>query len=210
MDERPAATEPGDSPAERGRRSARAAPLLWPALTTVALLVATAAQLHGQGRRWWCACGQWFLWSSDAWGPHNSQHFLDPYSLTHVLHGLLLCGVLALAVPRLRLGWRFVLAVGLECAWEIFENSTFVINRYRAATAAQGYLGDTVANSLGDILSCAVGFCLAGRLGVWKSLALFVAIEVLLVLWIRDSLVLNVVMLLWPLSTVRAWQTGGG
>ncbi len=126
-----------------------------------------------------------------------------------MLHGLILWGILAVAVPRLRLGGRFVLAVGAECAWEIFENSAFIIDRYRAATAAQGYQGDTVANSMGDILSGAVGFWLASRLGWWKSLALFLAIEVLLLVWIRDSLVLNVVMLIRPLRSVRAWQTGG-
>jgi hypothetical protein len=198
-----------DSLAQRGCAFARASRLLWPALTAVAAMVAAAAQLHWQGRRWWCACGQWFLWTSDAWGPHNSQHLLDPYSLTHVLHGLTLCGILALAVPRLRLAWRFVLSICIECAWEIFENSAFIIDRYRAATAAQGYQGDTVANSMGDILSCAVGFGLASWLGWWRSLALFLAIEVLLLFWIRDSLVLNIVMLICPVQAVRAWQTGG-
>ena len=198
-----------DSPAQQDGTSARTSRLLWPALTTLAVLVATAAQLHWQGRQWWCACGEWNLWTSDAWGPHNSQHLLDPYSLTHVLHGLILGGVLALAAPRLRRGWRLVLAVCVECAWEIFENSAFVISRYRAATASQDYQGDTVANSMGDILSCVVGFWLASRLGWWKSLVLFVAIEVLLLFWIRDNLLLNIVMLICPLKAIRVWQTGG-
>jgi hypothetical protein len=196
-----------DLPAQQGSPSVFAH-LLWPALTTFAILVGTAGQLHWQGRQWWCVCGQSFLWTSDAWGPHNSQHLLDPYSLTHLLHGVIFCGVLALAAPRLPLGLRVVLALSMECAWEILENSAFVINRYRAATAAQGYLGDTVANSMGDILSCAVGFWLARRLGWWKSLVLLLAVEIVLLFWIRDSLVLNVVMLLWPLDAIRAWQTG--
>jgi hypothetical protein len=96
-----------------------------------------------------------------------------------------------------------------ECAWEILENSTFVINRYRVATAAQGYQGDTVANSMGDILSCAVGFWLASRFGWWKSLVLLLAVEIVLLYWIRDSLVLNVLMLICPVNAIRAWQTGG-
>jgi hypothetical protein len=95
---------------------------------------------------------------SDPQGPHNSQHFFDPYSFTHVLHGVLLCGLLAWVVPRLAPAWRLWLAVCAEVLWEVFENSAFVIQRYRAATLAQGYEGDTVANSLGDILSCALGF----------------------------------------------------
>jgi hypothetical protein len=198
-----------DLPAMQCCTSARVANLLWPVLTTLTILVATAGQLHWQGRRWWCTCGQWLLWTSDAWGPHNSQHLLDPYSLTHVLHGLILCGIMTLAGSRLPLGWRLVLALSVECAWEIIENSTFVINRYRAATAALGYQGDTVANSMGDILSCAVGFWVASRFGWWKSLVLFLAVEVVLLCWIRDSLVLNVVMLICPVDAIRAWQTGG-
>jgi hypothetical protein len=183
--------------------------VLWPTLAGATLLALTALQLHRQGRRWWCACGSWAPWSSDAWGPHNSQHFLDPYSFTHVLHGVLLCGLFTLVAPRLARSWRLVLALGLECAWEIFENSAFVIERYRAATAALGYEGDSIANSLGDILSCGVGFWIAARLGWWKSLVLFVAVELLLLWWIRDSLLLNVIMLLYPLEWVRAWQAGG-
>jgi hypothetical protein len=190
-------------------RPDRAPRLLWPALTTIAIMALAAAQLRWQGRQWWCACGRWFPWTGDAWGPHNSQHLLDPYSLTHVLHGLVLCGILAVTASRLSLEWRFVVAVLIECGWEIFENSAFVISRYRAATASQGYQGDTVANSMGDILSCAVGFWAASRLGLRRSLALSLAVEVLLVLWIRDSLLLNIVMLIWPLESVRAWQTGG-
>jgi hypothetical protein len=187
----------------------RASRLRWPALATVALLAVQAATLGWEGRHWWCTCGRWFPWTSDAWGPHNSQHLLDPYSLTHVLHGFILCGILALAAPRVRREWQFVLAIVVECAWEVFENSAFVIDRYRAATAAQGYQGDTIANSLGDVLSCAFGFWLAGRLGWRKSLALALAVEVVLVLWIRDSLLLNVVMLIAPVPAIRAWQTGG-
>jgi hypothetical protein len=179
-------------------------------VTAIALILATAVQLRVQGQPWWCACGQWFLITVDAWGSHNSQHLLDPYSLTHLLHGVLFCGLLSLAAPRLSLAWRFALAVAIECAWEVFENSSFVINRYRTATAALGYQGDSVANSLGDILSCAFGFWLAGRLGWWKSLVLFLAIEIVLLLWIRDCLVLNIVMLVFPLKGVRAWQTEGG
>jgi hypothetical protein len=180
-----------------------------PALATVAVLTATVLQLRHQGRRWWCAYGDWSPWSSDAWGPHNSQHFLDPYSFTHVLHGLILCGLLAVVLPRLAPRWRFVLAVGIESLWEIFENSAFVIARYRAATASLGYEGDSVANSLGDILSCAVGFWVASRLGFKKSLVLFLVIELVLLVWIRDSFLLNVIMLIHPVEAIRAWQTAG-
>jgi hypothetical protein len=199
-----------DAATSAGSGTAACAPrYLWPTLASAAVVIVTAMQLHMQGRRWWCACGQWFLCSGDAWGPHNSQHLLDPYSLTHVLHGLLLAGLLALATPRLERRWRLVLSVCFECAWEIFENLAFIIARYRAETASLGYLGDSVANSLGDILSAAVGFWLATQLGWRKALALFVTVELVLLYWIRDSLLLNVVMLIYPLDTVRVWQIGG-
>jgi hypothetical protein len=178
-------------------------------LVCVTVVIATAVQLRWQGRLWWCACGGWSPWSSDAWGSHTSQHFFDPYSFTHVSHGLVLCGVLALTMRRVPLAWRFALAVGIECAWEMIENSAYVIARYRSATASVGYEGDTVANSLGDILTCAVGFWLASRLGLRWSLALFTVVEFVLLWWIRDNLTLNVVMLIYPLDAVRAWQSGG-
>ena len=180
-----------------------------PALVCAAVVLATVGQLWRQGRVWWCACGSWSPWSDDAWGSHNSQHLFDPYSLTHVLHGVVLCGVLAVVLPRVARAWRMALAVSLECVWEIFENSTFVIARYRTLTASLGYEGDSIFNSLGDIASCAAGFWVASRLGLRKSLALFLAFEFVLLVWIRDSLVLNVVMLLCPVESIRVWQTGG-
>jgi hypothetical protein len=95
----------------------------------------------------------------------------------------------------------------MEALWEVFENSAFVIERYRTATMAQGYSGDTIANSLGDILSCALGFVLARRLGFRGSIFLFLATEAVLLLWIHDSLLLNVVMLIHPIDAIKAWQT---
>ena len=181
---------------------------LWPWLAILLVCTVAACQLRLQGRSWWCACGQPYPWVSDARGPHNSQHLLDPYSFTHVLHGVLLCGLLAWTLPRLPSAWRLVLVVGLEALWEVIENSAFVIQRYRAATAALGYQGDTIANSLGDILSCIAGFLLAPRLGIRGSAALCAVIEVVLLLWIHDSLLLNVVMLIYPFDAIKAWQTG--
>src|SRR5262249_10250092 len=122
----------------------------WPVMVIIIILLGTALELSNQGRRWWCACGQPNLWTADAWGSHNSQHLLDPYSFTHVLHGLALCGVLAWLLPRLAFPWRLCLGVCLEAAWEIVENTDYAIERYRETTAALGYQGDTVANSIGD------------------------------------------------------------
>ena len=149
------------------------------------------------------------MWSGDAWGSDNSQHLLDPYSFTHVLHGFLFCGLIALIVPRLTEAWQLWLAVSMEAAWEAVENSRFVIERYREDTAALGYRGDTIVNSLADILLCGVGFLLASRLGFRRTVALFVVTEVALAVWIRDNLSLNVLMLIYPIEAVKEWQAAG-
>ena len=134
---------------------------------------------------------------------------MDPYSFTHVLHGFLAYGLLTLIAPRLSAVWRLWLAISIEALWELVENSEFVIRRYREQTAALGYQGDTVVNSLSDILLCGLGFALAHRLGFRLTAALFVATEVALGAWIRDGLLLNVLMLIHPIDAVREWQAAG-
>lgn len=180
----------------------------WPWAAAVAVLALTAAALRWQGRLWACECGRVLLWTGEAWGDDTSQHLFDPYSFTHVLHGVIFCGLLALLLPRAPWSWRFVLAIAAEAAWEVFENTRFVIERYREATAALGYTGDTVVNSLGDIAACALGFAAASRLGLARSVIFFVLVEAALLVAIRDSLLLNVVMLIFPLEGIREWQTG--
>ena len=182
----------------------KAAP--WLAIATI--LAATAIELHHQGRLWRSASGRLLLWVGDVWSPENSQQLLDPYSATHVLHGFILCGLAAWAAGRWSLAWRLCLAVAVESLWEMFENTQFVIDRYRQATAAAGYRGDTVVNSLGDILCCGLGFVVAQRIGWRWTLAIFLATEIVLICWIRDSLLLNVLMLVFPLTWLKAWQMG--
>ena len=174
----------------------------------VAIVLLAVCQLRIQGRLWWCACGPWSVWAGDVWSSHNSQHLLDPYSFTHVLHGVLLYGLATWAWPRLPHAWRLCLVISIEALWEVFENSAFVIDRFRTVTMAFDYQGDTIANSLGDILSCGFGVVLARRLRFWRSLTLFVVTELILLLWIRDSLLLNVWMLICPSDAIKAWQIG--
>ncbi len=181
----------------------------WPWLVIVAVFVAAAVLLRSQGRHWICTCGQVWLWSGDIWSANNSQHLLDPYSFTHVLHGFVLLWLTAWACPRLAPLWQLGLALAVESLWEVVENSSFIIERYRETTLALGYEGDTVVNSLADVLLCGLGFLLARRLGFRRSLALFVVTEVLLALWIRDSLLLNVIMLIYPIEAIKTWQLGG-
>ncbi len=181
----------------------------WVLMSAVFLLTIFVLQL--QGRIWWC---KWdsplLLWSSDAWSKHSSQHLFDPYSFTHILHGLLFYAALFLIFrSRLSLVWLLFLAVSVESGWEILENSKSIIERYRAATVSLDYFGDSIANSFGDIVSCAVGFFVAHKLAFWRSLILFALVEIVLILTIRDSLLINIIMLVHPVETIKAWQFGG-
>ena len=143
----------------------------------------------------------------------DSQTFFDPYSFTHFLHGFMFAGMLLLLgrfIVKLNLStnWRLVIALALEGLWEILENTNSVIERYRAATASLGYRGDTVINSMGDILCCAIGLLIARKLGWLRSLPIFIATEIVLAFWIRDNLVLEIIMLIHPFELIKRWQLG--
>jgi hypothetical protein len=178
-------------------------------LTASAALMAVAAVvLVSQGRVLWCKCGSLAPWSGEIWSLHNSQHFLDPYTFTHVLHGVAFFALLWPLHRWLTDGVRAALAVGIESAWEVFENSAYVINKYREATISLDYFGDSVANSMADVVAMAVGFTFASRVS-WKvGLGFFVVTELALALWIRDSLLLNILMLTFPIEAVKQWQMG--
>ena len=179
-------------------------------LCLLALALVTAGVLSFLGRVPWCRCGQPSPWVGDIWSSHNSQHLLDPYSFSHFQHGLafyLLFWLLARGVVGVR--GRGVLAVLLEAGWEVLENSPLVIERYRTGTISVGYVGDSIANSFGDLLSCGSGYLVAAALPALASAALFLAIEVTMVVLLRDSLLINVWMLLSPNEAMRAWQRAG-
>ena len=179
-----------------------------PWLVAALALVGTVYGLHVQGRPWLCTCGYLLAWSGEPSSSDTSQHLSDPYSFTHVLHGFAFYAILAWTAASLPPSWRLSIAVALEGIWEIVENSDFVIRRYREGTAALGYEGDAIVNSLGDMAACGLGFALAYRLGARRTLAVFVATEVVLLAWIRDSLLLNVLMLVYPIEAIKAWQSG--
>jgi hypothetical protein len=176
----------------------------------IAVLIAVAVViLRLQGRVWWCQAGDYAPWSWEVWSAHNSQHFIDAYSFTHILHGVLEFWLIGLLLPRLSLAWRFFIAVFIESTWEMVENTSYVIQRYREATMSLDYFGDSVINSAADIFCCALGFWIAWKLRFWKSLVLFILTELILIFTIRDSLVINVIMLLWPIEAIKSWQVGG-
>jgi len=178
-----------------------------PLFTTVGLILATAAYLLWLGRSPICDCGYVLLWHGEVMSDENSQHLTDWYTPSHVLHGILFFGALWVVARRLSFGWRLAIATLVESTWEIVENSDAVIDRYRTATAALDYYGDSVLNTVSDLLAMVLGFWLASRLPVWASVAIVIGAEMVTITLIRDGLALNILQLLWPSDAISAWQT---
>jgi hypothetical protein len=178
------------------------------AIAAILMLVAAAAILLAMGRNPICTCGTIDLWVGSRDSPKTSQMLADWYSLSHVVHGLLFYATLWLIARRWPVEWRFLIALLIESAWEVTENTPFVIDRYRETTAALGYTGDSVINSVSDIVMMCVGFFAARKLPAWASLLLAAGLEILPLFVIRDNLTLNVWNLLAPNHAVAAWQAG--
>jgi len=172
------------------------------------LILAAAAAILAMGRNPICTCGRIDLWVGERDSAATSQMLADWYSLSHIVHGLLFYAALWLVARRLRAEWRFLIALTVEASWEVVENTPFVIDRYRETTAALGYTGDSVINSLSDILMMCVGFLAARKLPVWAAVVLLVVLEVVPLFVIRDNLALNIWNLLAPNPAVAAWQAG--
>ena len=175
-------------------------------LATGLVLLLMIVLLRAQGRMFLCACGYFTVWTSETCSANNSQQLFDPYSFTHVLHGFLFFWLIALLFRRMNSSWQISLALLLEGAWEVFENTPFVIDKYRTETAALGYTGDTIVNSFGDLMCALVGFMIARKLGLRRSLIVFVLVEVVLIVWIHDSLLLQILMLVRPVEAIKLWQ----
>ena len=156
-----------------------------------------------------CKCGYIKVWHGTVFSSENSQHISDWYTPSHVIHGFAVYGLLWLVGRRWPLGLRLVLAIAIEAGWEIFENTDMVINRYREVTISLDYYGDSVLNSVCDILAMVGGFLLASRLPLWAIVLAIVGLEVFVGWAIRDNLTLNIIMLVYPLDAIKAWQAGG-
>ena len=156
-----------------------------------------------------CTCGYIEFWHGQVLSSGNSQHLTDWYTFSHLIHGLIFFWLLWLFFKRLPISTRFLIAVVVEAAWEVLENSPLIINRYRQTGLSFDYFGDTVINSVCDILAMVLGFWLARRLPVWASITIIIFLELFVAYFIRDNLTLNIIQLIHPFSAISQWQIGG-
>jgi hypothetical protein len=175
----------------------------------IALVCVTGILEASMGRPATYRNGPVRLWVGDVNSDQNSQQVSDPYTFTHVIHGAAFYGLTHVALGPASIGVRVAVALTLEAMWEVYENTDTVINRYRAATIALGYYGDSVLNSVADVVACLLGFALAARLRWWWTVSWVLATEIALAVMIRDNLTLNIVMLIWPIEAIKKWQVGG-
>jgi Protein of unknown function (DUF2585) len=170
------------------------------------LMLVQAIVLHLLGRVWICACGTVRMWVGDMHSSELSQQIFDWYTPSHIIHGMIFYGLLRLALPRTPVLLRLAIAVGIEAAWEIAENSPPVIEEYRKQATAAGYTGDSILNSLMDTVSMMTGFALARLLPWQATVALALLAEVTVGALVHDNLTLNVLNFIHRFPAIEVWQ----
>ena len=179
-------------------------------VVAIAVLVLLAAGVEfALGREAICKCGVVKLWHGVVQSAENSQHLSDWYTPSHIVHGIWFFFFGWLLLRRWPRAWRLVIAVAIEAAWEVVENTPFVIDRYRAATISLDYYGDSIINSMSDIVAMMIGFAFAARVRWWVSAIAILVMEIGVALVIRDNLLLNILMLIHPFEAIKQWQAGG-
>ncbi|MES2087834.1 MAG: DUF2585 family protein [Patescibacteria group bacterium] len=178
-------------------------------LFSLLILAVTAGIELWTGRSPWGPDGKFGWWDGNVWGSESSQRVADAYSFSHIIHGMLFYAFLWLVARRVPARYRFVLALLMEAGWELLENSPIIVDRYRAVTISLGYVGDSVLNSVSDIIMAGIGFLISRSVKVWVSILLIIIMEVGCLFWVRDNLTLNVIMLVAPQESIKNWQSEG-
>ncbi len=173
----------------------------------LSLILGQALVLHLFGQPLFCACGVFKLWEGDVFSAGNSQQLSDWYSFSHVIHGFLFYFFTWILFPKVPALQRLLLAVGLEMTWEILENTPWIINKYREQALAQGYAGDSIINSVSDLLMMLFGFVLAWRFPVWSIIVLALGFELFTGWAIHDNLTLNILNFIHHFEFISEWQS---
>src|SRR3989344_3056863 len=173
------------------------------------ILLITGGIEYSTGRSLLGPDGMFGWWESSVWSSENSQRVADAYTFSHIIHGMLFYAFLWWIARKVPMKYRFIMALIMEAAWELLENSPIIIDRYRAVTIAQGYVGDSILNSVSDVVFAGFGFIISRFSKFWISVVLIVLMEVGCLFWVRDNLTLNVIMLVYPSETIKTWQSEG-
>lgn len=175
----------------------------------VLVMAVTGLIEWGTGRSLLGPDGMFGWWDGNIHGSENSQRVADAYTFSHIIHGMAFYAFLWWVARKVPMRYRFVIALVMEALWELLENSPIIIDRYRATAIAQGYVGDSVLNSISDIGWAGLGFIITKYSKIWVTVALIVVMELGCLFWIRDNLTLNIVMLAYPVESINTWQSEG-